>query len=186
MENKIMRNITASQALQVLLEKVNAEGIDSLQNALQFTVTSEHDAEIAMQVADAISDRNDAVQDAQQLNGKVVVVQLGNYGDSQGAALAKGQVLSAMFNMGGGVTYLVATPKGVAAATPVRGGGNMYSTHCMPVPEYSGWILQNWGLDITDHEDALNESTLLGDNITDDRVMMKLIKEALEDFLYEG
>lgn len=181
-----MRNITASQALQVLLEKVNAEGIDSLQTALEMSISGEQDAELAMKIADAISDRNDAVQDAQQLNGKVVVVQLGNYGDSHGADLAKGQVLSTMFNLGGGLTHLVATPKGVAAATPVRGGGHMYSTSCMPAEVYGAWILQNWGIDVDDYKDALNESVLLGENITDDRAMLSLIKEALESFLYEG
>lgn len=181
-----MRNITASQALQVILDKVDAEGIDSLETALAMTIASEKTAESAMLIADAISNRNDAVQDAQQLNGTTVVVQLGNYGDTSGAALAKGQVLTTTFSLMDDAVYLIATPVGIASATKVHGGGYYYSTHCMPVQEYADWILRSWDLDVDEHEEALNESELLGNYITDSKVMMNLIKEALESLKHEG
>ncbi|AQT27974.1 hypothetical protein pVa21_032 [Vibrio phage pVa-21] len=165
--------------LNQLINELTEDGIEGIKYDLQGAMNDEKKAALLVKLAEAIDAQNDLVQNAQQELNDEVIVQLGNESDTDGATLAKGEIIKITLNILDKPLYYIATPKGIAVAEKCRGKLNIfYSTHCMPV-SYAEWIERNWNINVEDHLETIERGEVLADNVKSSDVMRKAIKEAV-------
>lgn len=165
--------------LNQLINELTEDGVEGIKYDLHNAMNNEKKAAVLVSLAEAINNQNDIVQDAQQELNDVVIVQLGNESDTDGATLAKGEIIKISLNILNKPLYYIATPNGIAVAEKCARKNNIfYSTHCMPV-SYAQWIERNWNINVEDHLETIKRGEILKDNVDSSIVMREAIEEAI-------
>ena len=164
--------------LNQLINELKEDGIEGIEYNLQSAMNDESKASVLLKLAEAIGKQNDLIQDAQKELNDVVIVRLGNESDTDGATLAKGEIIKISLNILNKPLYYIATPYGIAVAEKSQRLGIFYSTHCMPT-DYANWIERNWKINVGEFLETIKNGVILADNVSSHDDMHNAIKEAI-------